>query len=146
MLRPPLARAKYRDRTNGSRSDGMPLVLIVDDDRDTRELYDAYLAIWGFETSTAANGAEALRRVEGERPDVVVLDIRLPLVDGWDVTRALKGNPKTAETFVIVLTGDIQPDSIARSKAAGCDLFLKKPCVPEHLVVELLRWSQRRAV
>ena len=126
----------------------MPLVMIVDDDRDTRELYDAYLAIWGFETSTAANGAEALHRVEvdGERPDVVVLDIRLPLVDGWDVTRTLKGNPKTAETFVIVLTGDTEPESRARSKAAGCDLFLEKPCVPEHLVVEVLRWSQRRAV
>jgi two-component system cell cycle response regulator DivK len=124
----------------------MPLVLIVDDDADTRELYDAYLAIWGFDTSMAADGAEALRRVEGERPDVVVLDIRLPLVDGWEVTRTVKGNPKTSETFVIVLTGDTEPESLARSMAAGCDVFLRKPCVPEHLVVEVLRWSQRRAV
>jgi len=124
----------------------MPLVLIVDDDLDTRELYDAYLAIWGFDTTMAADGAEALRRVEGERPDVVVLDTRLPLVDGWEVTRTVKGNPKTSATFIIVLTGDTEPESVARSKAAGCDVFLRKPCVPEHLVVEVLRWSQRRAV
>jgi CheY-like chemotaxis protein len=123
----------------------MPLVLIVDDDADTRELYDAYLAIWGFGTSMACDGVQGLRMAQTERPDVIVLDIRLPLLDGWDLMRELRRDPRTSSAFIIVLTADTQTESVARSRAAGCDVFLTKPCVPEHLVVEVMKWAQREA-
>jgi CheY-like chemotaxis protein len=64
-------------------------------------------------------------------------------LDGWEVMRALRRSPKTSGTFIIVVSGDAAPESIARSRAAGCDVFVKKPCVPEHLVAEVLRWSER---
>jgi DNA-binding response OmpR family regulator len=84
--------------------------------RSHGETNDAYLAIWGFGTCIAADGADALRKAQRERPDVIVLDIRLPLLDGWDLIRELRRDARTSSAFIIVLTADTQPRTVARSK------------------------------
>lgn len=117
---------------------GTPLVLVVDDAADTREMYEEYLSFSGLRTSTAADGAEALRKAEEEQPDVIALDISLPVIDGWEVVRRLRTNPKTKHICVIALTGWAEAEAGAMAAELGCDAFLAKPCMPEQLLREVL--------
>ncbi len=141
-----VVKASGESKTSTSRVAGAPLVLIADDAEDTRELYESYLTLSRVGTCLAADGAEALRQAEAERPDVIVLDIRLPVLDGWEVTRRLKRNPKTSHIFVIMLSGETGAESVAKSLAVGCDLFLTKPCLPEHLLDQILATQRRVTV
>lgn len=114
------------------------LVLVADDSRDAREMYAEYLAFAGFRTITASDGAETITKAEAELPDVIVLDISLPLADGWAVTRRLKGNRRTRGVFIIALTGHAEAEFIEKAKDAGCDEFIAKPCLPEQLMRAVL--------
>ena len=118
------------------------LVLVVDDAQDIRELYAELLALAGLRTSMAADGIEALRKAEEEQPDIIVLDITLPKMDGWEVTRQLKANPKTKHIRVIALSGRAESEDIALSKQFGCDSFIAKPCLPERLLREVLEFAK----
>ena len=116
-----------------------PLILIVDDMADIRDLYSVYLSKEGFHPECATNGFEALSKATVMGPDVIVMDLNLPELDGWEATRRLKANDLTRAIPVIALTGL----SIAQSKAAaleaGCDGFLTKPCYPDTLADEIRR-------
>jgi CheY-like chemotaxis protein len=107
-----------------------PVVLVVDDFPDNREMYCEYFEHMGFRVLECGDGQTAIDIARQESPAAIVMDLSLPVVDGWEATRVLKGDPATANILVVVLTGHADPASRARAVAAGCDAFLTKPCLP----------------
>jgi len=125
-----------------------PLVLIVEDNHDLRELYSMYFTSQGFLVDTASDGHSALAHALERRPDLVVTDLSMPHLGGWEMTRRLKQEPSTAHIPVIACTGHLlaSPES---ALDAGCDAYVLKPCLPEDLLREarrlLARSAQRRS-
>ena len=120
----------------------LPLVLIVDDAKDNREGYAQYLQFCGFRTVEAATGYEALEQAVRSRPDVILLDMRLPGIDGMEVSRRLRSGGFEA-TPIIALSACVTETDIATALASGCDAFLAKPCLPESVVDEIKRQLAR---
>jgi len=114
-------------------------VLIVDDVEDNRRIYAMFLRFDGFDVTTAVDGHDALEQVRAGLPDLVVMDLAIPGIDGWEVTRTLKRDSRTRAIPVIAVTGHALAGAEARAKAAGCDAFLTKPCLPETLSREIRR-------
>ena len=112
-------------------------VLVVDDYRDAREMYTEYLEYCGFEVTEAANGMEALQRAVDLQPDIILMDLSLPVMDGWEATRRLKADKRTENIPVVALTGHALAGISEGAKKAGCDAFVTKPCLPEDLVKEI---------
>jgi two-component system cell cycle response regulator DivK len=120
-----------------------PSVLIVDDYPDAREMYREYLQFSGFDVVEAANGLEALQYALNATPDIILMDLAMPVMDGWEATRRLKANDRTAGIPVVALSGDVRVDNFERAKKAGCDAFVAKPCLPEDLVTEIRKILER---
>ena len=120
-------------------SGGPPLVLIVDDYDDNREMYSSYLEFAGMRVAEAVNGKEALAKTSELMPDLIVMDLSLPGVDGWQATRIIKDDPRTRDILVLALTGHALEGASQGARAAGCDGFLTKPCLPEDLFREIER-------
>ena len=116
-----------------------PRVLLVDDYPDAREMYAEYLDFSGFEVIEAATGMEALQRAADTQPDIVLMDLSLPVMDGWEATRRLKADEKTRKIPVVALTGHALAGHSKGAREAGCDSFLAKPCLPDQLVAEIKR-------
>ncbi|MBX5484080.1 MAG: response regulator [Myxococcaceae bacterium] len=116
-----------------------PLVLVVDDYEDAREMYSEYLQFSGFRTAEAKTGVEALKQATALLPDIILMDLSLPEMDGWEATRRLKAAAKTRHIPVVALTGHALAGHSDSAKEAGCDAFVAKPCLPEDLVVEVRR-------
>ena len=116
-----------------------PRVLLVDDYPDAREMYSEYLQYSGFEVVEAGNGMEALERAAEMAPDIILMDLSLPVMDGWEATRRLKADPRTAQIPVVALTGHALAGISEGAKKAGCDAFVTKPCLPDELVKEIRR-------
>jgi len=114
-------------------------VLLVEDYDDAREMYSEYLTFAGFDMVQAANGVDAIRQAVETLPDIVVMDLSLPEMDGWETTRRLKADERTAAIPVLALTGHVLSDFSGRAAQAGFAGFLTKPCLPEDLVAELRR-------
>jgi len=141
------AKAKVRARPNGSaapaprgaRSVASPMVLVVDDYQDAREMYAEYLAYSGFRVAEARTGVEALEKAFELLPDLILMDLSLPVMDGWEATRILKSDPKTKHIRVVALTGHALAGHSEGAKKAGCDAFVTKPCLPDALVLEVRR-------
>lgn len=122
-----------------------PLVLVVDDFEDNRMLYAEYLEFHGFRVAEAGNGEEAIERTLELRPAVVVMDLSLPVMDGWEATRRLKANAKTRDVVVLALTGHAEASHAKKARDAGCDDFIAKPCLPEDLVAKVREHLERIA-
>jgi CheY-like chemotaxis protein len=120
-----------------------PLVLIVEDQCDLRLLYVEHLTTCGFDVIQAADGAEAIDHTSARQPDVVLMDLSLPVVDGWEATRRLKGDARTAHIPVVALTAHDGSGELERATLAGCDWFVPKPCPPHALVTEIRRVLNR---
>ena len=116
-----------------------PCVLIVDDYPDAREMYSEYLQYSGFDVIEAENGMEALTKAAEKAPDIILMDLSLPVMDGWEATRRLKADDRTASIPVVALTGHALAGISEGAKRAGCDAFVTKPCLPEDLVKEIRR-------
>lgn len=117
----------------------MKHILAVDDERNILRLVEVNLARAGYRVSTALDGQEALEQIQGERPDMVVLDWMMPRLDGYSLLRLLKADPATAEIPVIMLTAKAQDRDIFAGWQAGADMYLPKPFNP----VELLTCVKR---
>ncbi|MFL5343918.1 MAG: response regulator [Hyalangium sp.] len=128
--------------TNASASD-KPLVLVVDDYQDAREMYAEYLDFSGFRVAEATNGAEALDKAFSLLPDIILMDLSLPIIDGWEATRRLKNDERTKKIPVVALTGHALSQS--EGVKLGCDAFVIKPCLPDTLVAEVKRVLATRA-
>ena len=117
----------------GANGDRAPRVLIADDDRDILELVGFRLQTSGYDVLKAEDGEEALRVAAESTPDLVVLDVMMPKLDGYEVTRRLRAEEATARIPVILLTARVQEADIARGFEAGADDYLKKPFSPREL-------------
>jgi two-component system, OmpR family, alkaline phosphatase synthesis response regulator PhoP len=114
-------------------------VLVVDDEREIRELCRVNLEFEGFEVLEAPGGAEALKLVRQERPDLVFLDLMMPGMDGWDVLKALKEDDDTATIPVILLTAKTGEDDQMRGWQEGILDYVSKPFNP----LSLAEWASR---
>jgi CheY-like chemotaxis protein len=121
-----------------------PLVLVVDDYHDAREMYAEYLQFAGFRVAEAKNGKEAIEQALKLSPDIILMDLSLPVVDGWEATRRLKADERTKSIPVVALTGHALAGHSEGAKEAGCDSFVTKPCLPDALVVEVRRMLEAR--
>jgi CheY-like chemotaxis protein len=109
-------------------------VLVVDDDQHAREGLAEFLVGCGYRVSEASDGPEALRKAIRRRPDVVLLDLAIPRLDGWTVARTLRADPVFACVPVVALSGLDYPDERLRAAESGCDAFIAKPCDPPRLL------------
>ena len=116
-----------------------PLILVVDDYQDAREMYAEYLQFSGFRVAEARNGNEAVAQAFSLRPDLILMDLSLPGMDGWEATRLLKADDRTKHIPVVALTGHALAGASEGAKRAGCDSFVTKPCLPDDLVIEVRR-------
>ena len=116
-----------------------PLVLLVEDQSDLRRLYAEQLMISGFDVIEAEDGAEAITHTTNRFPDVVLMDLSLPRVDGWEATRRLKSDDRTAHIPVVALTAHDGAGELQRATEAGCNWFVPKPCPPAALIAEVRR-------
>ena len=116
-----------------------PLVLIVEDQSELRRLYAQQFTISGFDVIEAENGADAIAHTNSHAPDVVLMDLSLPVVDGWEATRRLKNDARTAHIPVVALTAHDGSGELQRATRAGCDWFVPKPCPPDALITEVRR-------
>ena len=116
-----------------------PLILVVDDYQDAREMYAEYLQFSGFRVAEARNGNEAVAQAFALRPDLILMDLSLPGMDGWEATKLLKADERTKHIPVVALTGHALAGASEGARKAGCDSFVTKPCLPDDLVVEVRR-------
>jgi two-component system cell cycle response regulator DivK len=124
----------------------VPLILIVDDDPDGREMYSATLATAGFRVEEARDGFEANDKGFKLKPHLILMDLLMPRLDGWEVVGWLKKNPATCDIPIVAVTG-AGPDRVNLAREAGCESVLRKPCPPDELLAEIHRVleSPRRA-
>jgi DNA-binding response OmpR family regulator len=116
-----------------------PVVLVADDDRDILELVSVALEREGYELLLASNGEEALEVARMRLPDLAVLDVMMPRLDGCEVTRRLRSHEATGEMRVILLSAFAEETQAARGLAAGADLYVKKPFSPRDLAAQVAR-------
>jgi CheY-like chemotaxis protein len=123
--------------TPSAKKRSRPVVLVADDFSDARELYQEYLELEGFDVVVAANGAEALDRARAVLPDVVLMDLSMPVMDGYGATEALRGDESTRDIPVIALSGHVLPRHTAGARNAGCTTVLPKPCLPTEVAAKI---------
>jgi two-component system cell cycle response regulator DivK len=112
----------------------MPKILLVEDNEMNRDMLSRRLTRNGFEIAIAVNGQEGLDKASSERPDLILMDMSLPVMDGWEATRQIKANDATRAIPVIALTAHAMADDKAKALAAGCDDFDTKPVELERLL------------
>jgi CheY-like chemotaxis protein len=115
-------------------TEGAPLILIVDDFDDNRLLYATTIAEAGYPVLEATNGQEALERIGTTRPAMIIMDLSMPIIDGWEATRRIKANPATSDIVIIALTGHATNLGLQQARDAGADAILTKPCLPQDLL------------
>ena len=122
-----------------------PLILVVDDVADGREIVGEYLRLGGYEMAGAADGLEAVEKTLELLPDVVLMDVWLPRMDGLEATRRLRQDERTRGIPIIALTAHGLASARDRALEAGCDAVITKPFVPEDLEREIARQLERVA-
>ncbi|HUQ89796.1 MAG TPA: response regulator [Vicinamibacterales bacterium] len=114
-------------------------ILIVDDYPDALDIWALYLRAQGYQVSTAADGAAAIEQAERLLPNLIVLDLELPNISGFDVAKRLRANPVTQGIPLIAATGYSHVTQLDRAREAGFDRIVVKPCDPDRLVAEIER-------
>jgi CheY-like chemotaxis protein len=112
-------------------------VLMVDDVEDNRDVFAQFFEFKGCRVQMAIDGDEAVAKAIAFQPDVVVMDLGMPRVDGWEATRRLKADPRTRRIPIVVVSAHAFRDAQDRAFAAGADLFLAKPIDPQDLLQEV---------
>ena len=135
-----MSEASHDDATTPRR----PLVLVVDDYLEAREICAEYLGFHGYRVVTAEDGLQAIERASEVLPDLILMDLSLPELDGWAATRRLKADPRTSGIPIVALTGHAMSAERERALAAGCDDVITKPVVPKELLAEVERQLARR--
>jgi len=109
-------------------------ILVADDNRDSADSLATMLSMMGHETSAAYDGSEAIQKAASYRPDVIVLDVGMPILDGYEAARHIRSQPWSNGVVLVALTGWGQEEDRARARRAGFDFHLTKPANPEALV------------
>lgn len=114
-----------------------PTVLLVDDFDDARQMYGHYLRHFGYDAIEAGTGEEALTLAFAHQPAIILMDLQLPGIDGWEITRRLKKDERTKHIPIIALTAHAFDQERERTRQARCDAFLAKPCPPDQLLAAI---------
>ena len=120
-------------------------ILIVEDDADTRDAMRALLKLWGYDVDVAANGEEGIRLALDRRPNVVVLDVGMPRLDGFDVARRIRAEVDRHQPFLIAFTGRTRAADRQHARDAGFDAYVLKPAAPDALRLVVERALKARA-
>jgi CheY-like chemotaxis protein len=131
---------------NALPSERPPTVLIVEDNEDNRIVYSTMLRHFGFAVDEAENGAEGILKARSNLPDLILMDIAIPLVDGWEAVQRLKKDRTTAHIPIVALTAHAMPADRERAIQVGCAGYLAKPCEPRAVVEEVKRILATRPV
>ncbi len=118
-------------------------ILVVDDEPTIVRLMEFILARQGHEMQVAVNGEEALEKIRAHAPDLVLLDIMMPRIDGYEVARAVRADPATAGLPIIMLSAKAQEEDIRKGVEIGVDEYITKPFSPEHLVTVVAGYLAR---
>jgi|SRR5688500_11697580 two-component system, cell cycle response regulator DivK len=110
-----------------------PMILVVDDFDDAREMYEEYLTFRQYRVVVASNGREAVEQARAHRPDVILLDLRMPILTGLETLRLLRADASFANTPIAALTAHALDEEREAALAQGFDAFLAKPCLPDEL-------------
>jgi CheY-like chemotaxis protein len=121
----------------------MPKILVADDERDIRELIGFTLRFAGFEVVLVANGIEAIEQAPLEQPDLILLDVRMPRVTGYDVCRLLKEDPATSAIPIVFLSAKGQEGEIQEGLDSGAVEYIVKPFTPDDLTEQVREVLQR---
>ena len=115
-------------------------ILLVEDHEDNRIVYSTILEHFGYRVLLAGDGAEGVRMARESSPDLVLMDVSIPVMDGWQATATLKADPATARIPVIALTAHALPADRERAEEVGCDGYLAKPVEPRRVLEEVRRF------
>lgn len=128
------------ERMEGQGSPSGATVLLVEDNEDNRTVYTTILRYYGFDVVEAHTGEDGVELARGLMPALILMDVGLPGMDGWEATRRLKGDPRTRHIPIIALTAHALAEHRAQSFAAGCDGYLSKPAEPREVLTEVRRY------
>jgi two-component system cell cycle response regulator DivK len=121
-------------------TDSSKTVLLVEDNEDNRTVYRTILEHFGYGVIEARNGEDGVNMAREQHPDLILMDISIPLIDGWEATRILKSEPGTSGIPIIALTAHALATDRAKANEVGCDGYLAKPCEPRRVVAEVERF------
>ncbi len=119
-------------------------ILIVEDNMDTYELVRFILEKNGFDTFLAMNGRDGFHAASKQKPDLIIMDLSMPEMDGWTATRLIKSNDQTSSIPLIALTAHVLPGDRQRAMDSGCDDYITKPMDLRELVEAVERWVGNR--
>ena len=123
-----------REGTGGGGSGRRPLVVLAEDDEDTRRVYGLILRHYGYDVADASTGEDAVMTTRQLHPDLVLMDIGLPGIDGWQASRILKSDPLTLDIPLVAFSGRVNSTDDLAGRAENFDGFILKPISPTHLV------------
>ena len=115
----------------------MPKILLVEDNEMNRDMLSRRLVRNGFEIAVAIDGGQGVAMAASEKPDLILMDLSLPVIDGWEATRRIKANPATQSIPVIALTAHAMADDKEKALEAGCDDFDTKPVELPRLLAKI---------
>lgn len=115
-------------------------ILLVEDNEDNRTIYRTILEHVGYVVVEAADGEEGIRHARDSSPDLILMDVSIPKINGWDATRTLKADPNTRHIPIIALTAHALEQDRERAREAGCDGYLAKPIPPREVIEEVRRF------
>ena len=125
---------------------GSPIVLLVEDNDDNLRIYSTILTYAGYQVIEATDGEAGLAAARDRRPDLILMDVSIPKIDGWEVTRTLKADPATATIPVIALTAHALATDRERANEIGFDGYIAKPAEPRLVLAEVERRLGKPAV
>lgn len=120
-------------------------ILIADDDYDNRMILKEALEMAGWRVLQATNGLEAFELIMAERPALVFLDLSMPKMNGWEVAKKIREMPELADVAVFAFTAHALQGDETKARAAGCDDYIAKPCIPRDVVKKVRRWLQEKS-
>jgi two-component system, cell cycle response regulator DivK len=123
---------------------GKERILVVEDNVDTYELVHLVLEKNGYETVLAVNGRDGVEAALNHKPDLILMDMSMPEMDGWTATSLIKKNQQTAHIPLIALTANVLMNDRQRAMEAGCDEFITKPIDLDELVETIQYWINKR--
>ena len=115
-------------------------ILVLEDEEDSRKILRDLLSTAAYEMTEAENGEQALAAVAKQRPDLILMDIQMPVLDGYEATRRIKADPAFKDVPIIAVTSYALSGDEAKARAAGCDDFVPKPFSPRQLLAKIREW------
>jgi two-component system, cell cycle response regulator DivK len=119
-------------------------IVVADDDFDNRTIVQEVLEAAGYAVFLATNGEEALEQTRCEHPDVLLLDLSMPKINGWEVAKRIRQKPELSGTAIIAFTAHALAGDELKAQASGCDDYLSKPCLPKEVVLKVASWIHRK--